>query len=150
MLMDFDIHAVPSQGIDYYKDIVSLSLTGTHNTIRLILDLLGSPLLVQCLSLPVPGYEEEFEHILSDDLFGERRTSAARISLQISRIVMPHLLFHGVTHFASREPISPSGLLNMLHQVTTLTYLEFYPLPYLWDEIDVDKLHLSPIHTRHN
>ena len=63
---------------------------------------------------------------------------------------MPHLLFHGVTHFASREPISPSGLLNMLHQVTTLTYLEFYPLPYLWDEIDVDKLHLSPIHTRHN
>lgn len=97
MLMDFDIHAVPSQGIDYYKDIVSLSLTGTHNTIRLILDLLGSPLLVHCLSLPVPWYEKEFEHILSDDLLGEgahpppafRYKLAALSCLTCSSTVLP-------------------------------------------------------------
>lgn len=61
------------------------------------------------------------------------------------RFVVPHWLLRSVTHSASTEPILPSELLNMFHQMTALTYLEFHPYSYLWNNSEVDKLRLLQI-----
>jgi hypothetical protein len=150
MLMDFDLQILPwdhTKIIPLLSDFTrvrSLCLKGSRHTIHPILDSLCSPLPIQSLSLCLKDIEsEERKFILSDDLFGGMAPSIRCIQFDADcRIVAPHWLLRGVTHFTSTEPISPSELLDVLRQMPALTYLDFRPLSYQWGKLDAD---LSPI-----
>lgn len=155
MLVDFDTHATPYERLNYYQDIIlllsdftrirSLRLTGTHRTVGPILDSLCTSLPVQSLSLFLDEYGEKFKHVCSDNLFGGMAPIRRLHFVVNGRIVVPHWLLRGLTHFTSTESISPTELLNMLPQMPALTYLELHPLSYLWYGSEVDEAHLSPI-----
>ena len=163
MLIDLDIRIAPvgrwvggrSLGHDYndiilllsnFTRIHSLHLTGRHYTIRHILDSLCSTLPIHSLSLRFEGYEGN--SVLPDDLFGGK-APIRRLHLDAphGRIVAPHWLLRGVTHFTTTELITPSGLVDVLHQMPALTYFEFRPRHLRWSTSDVDELCASPIQT---
>ncbi|KAN0140548.1 hypothetical protein V8E53_001757 [Lactarius tabidus] len=144
MLMDFDICISLYRETDYFKDIIlllsdftrirSLRFTGTHRTVCPIIDSLCTSLPVQSLSLFLDEYGEKFEHVFSDNLFGGMAPIRRLHFVVNGRVVVPHWLLRGLTHFTSTESISPTELLNILPQMPALTYLELHPLSYLWSE----------------
>ena len=155
--MNFDLKVLPCN----HKDIIllladftrvhSLRLRGHHSTIHPILDSLRSSLPVHNFYLYLEEDEEDEEKeeldwghfTLSDDLFGGN-APIRRIQFHAPcRIVAPHWLLRGVTHFTSTEPISPSELLDVLGQMPALTHFDFHPPSYDWGKLDVD---VSPIH----
>jgi hypothetical protein len=130
VLMDFDL-------LDHrHKDIIlllsdftrvrSLRFKGNCHTICPILDSLRSPLPVHSFSLHVRGYGRE-GIILSGDLFGGMAPIRCIQFDSDCRIVVPHCLLHGVTHFTTTEPISPSDLVDVLRQMPALTHLHIRP-----------------------
>jgi hypothetical protein len=151
MLMDFDLHIFPWDReniislLSDFTRVRSLCLEGSCGTIRPILDSLCTSLSIHSLSLCLNDLwsEERNIFILSDDLFGGMAPSIRCIQFDADcRIVAPHWLLRGVTHFTSTEPISPSELLDVLRPMPALTYLDFRPRAYQWEKLDAD---LSPI-----
>ncbi|KAH9174537.1 hypothetical protein EDB89DRAFT_549474 [Lactarius sanguifluus] len=134
-----------------FTRIGSLCLTGTHSTIRPIIDSLCRSLPVHTLSLRLEDNlnRERNRFILPDDLFGGKASIRYLQFTAGCQIVAPHWLLHSVTHFTSAETISPSELLDALRQMPALTYLEFHPLSFLWSNLDLDKLRASPIYMPH-
>ncbi|KAH9046744.1 hypothetical protein EDB84DRAFT_1575670 [Lactarius hengduanensis] len=168
MLTNFDVQIAPLGSLSdvqinamahYQEDIIlllsdftrigSLCLTGTHSTIRPIIDSLCRCLPVHTLSLRLEDNHKRNCFTLPDDLF---MGNAPIRYLQFTagcQIVAPHWLLHSVTHFTSAETISPSELLDALRQMPALTYLEFHPLAFLWGNLDLDKLRASQIYMPH-
>ena len=153
MLMNFDLQILPHNHEDIisllsdFTRVHSLCLRGHLHTIHPILDSLCSSLPVHSLHLHLEDEQvdsPDFDHFtLSDDLFGGN-APIRRIQFHANyRIVVPHWLLRGVTHFTSTEPISPSELLDVLGQMPALTYFDFRPLSYQWRKLDVD---ISSIH----
>ncbi|KAH9174538.1 hypothetical protein EDB89DRAFT_1951419 [Lactarius sanguifluus] len=142
MLMDFDIHVDPlwaytrnnNAGL-YHDDIIqlladftrvrSLRLTGSRRTILPIVDSLRSSLPIQSLSFCLHDHGEKF--VLSDDLFGGKAPiPPAYSSLEMAPLSRLIWLLRGVTHFTSTETML-SELLDVLRQMSALTYFEFRP-----------------------
>lgn len=158
MLMDFDIRISYYRGLlDFHNNIVlllsdftrirSLRLTGTPSIVCPILDSLCTslPRPVQSISLFLDEYGEKVNHVFPDNSFGGMVPIRHLHFVVNGRIVVPHSLLRGVTHFTSTESISPTELLNMISQMPSLTYLELHPLDYLWCGSRVDEALLVPI-----
>lgn len=140
MLMDFNLlfhHLVWSYARTCpYGDIIlllkdfmrlrSLSLTGNGCSISPIMNSLRRSLPIQSLSLCLRDMERPF--ILPKDLF-EAKALIRHLQLIASygRIVAPGWLLHGVTHFTNTALVTPSELLDDLHQVSqsALAHLEY-------------------------
>lgn len=80
--------------------------------------------------------ERSSNMFFSDNLFGGMAPIRRLQFVVNGRILVPHWLLRGLTHFTSTESVSPNELLNILPQMPALTYLELHPLSYLWNEYE--------------
>ena len=156
VLMDFDICIGPVSYLSTrvyprahnHKDIIvllsdftrfgSLRLTGCPRNISLILDSFHSSLPLHRFSLRLENDSDRSRHlVLSDDLFGGKAPIRRLEFLASSHIVAPNWLLRGVTHFNCDEPISPSELVDIFRQMSSLTYFEFKPIVFFRREDDL-------------
>jgi hypothetical protein len=85
--------------------------------------------------------------ILPDDLFGGKALIRCLQFIYTTPgrdVVTPGGFLRGVTHFTSSMSNTPSDLLNVLCQMSALTYFEFRPLHPSWKS-DMTNLGASPI-----
>lgn len=141
---------LPEDIIPLLKDFMrlrSLSLTGRSSSISPIMNSLRCSLPIQSLSLCLRDTERPF--ILPKDLFlGKAPIRHLQLITDYGRIVAPGWLLHGVTHFTNNAPLTPSELLDDLHQMSqsALTHLEYRrPCLQHWTDSDMDDLPMSPI-----
>jgi len=162
LLMDFDLRILSSRGYPIphihlcheADDIIlllkgftrfrSLCFRGHRSPISRILNSLRHTVPIKSLSLFLEDRTPDL--ILPDDLFGGKAPIRLRIiAMNYGRyVVAPGGLLRGVTHFTSTMSNTPSELLDVLCQMSALTYFEFRPLNSNW-KFDMANLRTSPI-----